>query len=450
MSAGATLEIRLPQFGMGMTDGTIIAWHKQPGDYVEKGEPLCDVEAAKTTVEYEAPESGRLERILVQVDENVPVNTILCELIVGAGAAAPAETPEAKEGTGVAAIAEEADVPAGAITAAPKATPLARRSAESQGIDLANVDGTGARGRILRKDVPERQAAAPDVQIEPRARKAARDLGVHLATVQGSGPNGRIVAEDIAPAAEKKAAPAAAPVPAAAAAEAPAEAQGFTEIPHSMMRRTIARRLTESKQQVPHFYVKASCRIDALLQLRKEINGTSEAKVSVNDLVVRAVALALIEVPDANVAWGEKALRKYEGVDVAVAVATPRGLVTPIVRAVETKTIRQISAEVKDLAERAKQGKLKPEEYQGGNTSVSNLGMFGVEEFSAILNPPQSSIFAVGAGEERVIVVDGMLAVATMMNVVISVDHRAVDGAVAAQLLAAFKRLIETPSKILA
>ncbi|MBV8777845.1 MAG: 2-oxo acid dehydrogenase subunit E2 [Alphaproteobacteria bacterium] len=448
MSIATTLEVKLPQFGMGMTDGTIIAWHKQPGDHVEKGEPLCDVEAAKTTVEYESPESGRLERILVQVDENVPVNTVLCELIVGAGAAAP--DGEAETAPAVAPIAEEADIPLAATAAAPKATPLARRSAESQGIDLADVNGTGARGRILRKDLPERAAPPPQVQIEPRARKAARDLGVDLATVQGSGPGGRIVAEDVAAAAAKTKAASATPAPPAAPADAPAEAQGFTEIPHSMMRRTIARRLTESKQQVPHFYVKASCRIDALLQLRKEINGVDAAKVSVNDLVVRAVALALIEIPDANVAWGEKALRKYESVDVAVAVATPRGLVTPIVRAVETKTIRRISAEVKDLAERARQGKLKPEEYQGGNSSVSNLGMFGVEEFSAILNPPQSSIFAVGAGEERVIVVDGKPAVATMMNVVISVDHRAVDGAVAAQLLASFKRLIETPSKILA
>ncbi|MEK1904758.1 MAG: 2-oxo acid dehydrogenase subunit E2 [Pseudomonas sp.] len=232
---------------------------------------------------------------------------------------------------------------------------------------------------------------------------------------------------------------------------APAEQQPVAaaeSVPHSMTRLTIARRLTESKQQVPHFYVKGACRIDALLALRKKLNAASQAKSSVNDLIVRAVALALREVPEANVSWGEKAMLKHQQVDVAVAVATPRGLVTPIVRNVEQKQPQQIAGEIQELAGRARAGRLKPHEYQGGTVTVSNLGMFGVEEFSAIINPPQSMIFAIGAGQEQVIANEGKIEVGTMMNVTVSVDHRAVDGAVAAQLFAAFKRLIEHPEDL--
>ncbi|WP_218585089.1 2-oxo acid dehydrogenase subunit E2 [Pseudomonas sp. 9AZ] len=219
-------------------------------------------------------------------------------------------------------------------------------------------------------------------------------------------------------------------------------------VPHSMTRLTIARRLTESKQQVPHFYVKGACRIDALLALRKQINEGAEVKASVNDLIVRAVALALREVPDANVSWGEKAMLRHQQVDVAVAVATPRGLITPIVRNVEQKQPAEIASEIRALAERARSGKLKPNEYQGGTVTVSNLGMFGVEEFSAIINPPQSMIFAIGAGVEHAIACNGQLEVGTLMNVTVSVDHRAVDGVVAAQVFAAFKRLIEQPESL--
>lgn len=219
-------------------------------------------------------------------------------------------------------------------------------------------------------------------------------------------------------------------------------------VPHSMTRLTIARRLTESKQQVPHFYVKGSCHIDALLGLRKQINEGAEIKISVNDLIVRAVALALREVPDANVSWGDKAMQRHQQVDVAVAVATSRGLVTPIVRNACHKQPREIAQEIKGLAERARSGKLKPNEYQGGTVTVSNLGMYGVEEFSAIINPPQSMIFAIGAGKERVIANNGRVEVGTLMSVTVSVDHRAVDGAVAAQALAAFKRVIENPQAL--
>jgi pyruvate dehydrogenase E2 component (dihydrolipoamide acetyltransferase) len=455
-------EIRLPQYGMGMTDGTIIKWHKAVGDTVRKGEPLCDVEAAKATVEFESPVSGVVTKILVALDANVPVNTPLLEIEEGT---AP---PDALD-----AIAEEADIApvapdqaqagkaAAASSATPaanlKATPLARRVAEQNGVDLAIVQGSGPNGRIRRADLgttPTSQSVpAVDVQVEPRARKVARDMGVDLGKVTGTGPNGRIVAEDVATHAAAAVAEAAAPAPDAAppaAATAPALDTGYVEIKHSMMRKTIARRLTESKQTVPHFYLKASCRIDALLTARAAINTEGQAKVSVNDLVIRAIAMALVEVPDANVTWDEKAMRKYGHVDIAVAVSTPRGLVTPVVRNVEAKTIRQIAAEVKELAGRGREGKLRPEEYQGGTTSVSNLGMFGVEEFSAIINPPQSTIFAVGAGEQRVVPIDGVTQIATMMTVTMSVDHRAIDGSVAAQLLGAFKAIIENPVRILA
>ncbi|MFU2325045.1 dihydrolipoamide acetyltransferase family protein [Pseudomonas sp. NFX98] len=222
------------------------------------------------------------------------------------------------------------------------------------------------------------------------------------------------------------------------------------DIPHSMTRRTIARRLTESKQQVPHFYVKGTCRIDDLLELRKKINGSAEVKTSLNDFIVRAVALAMTKVPGANVSWGEKTMRQHNQVDVAVAVATPRGLVTPIVRDVANKRPVEIGSEIRALAERARTARLKPDEYQGGTVTVSNLGMYGVEEFSAIINPPQSMIFAIGAGVERVIANAGEIEIATMMSVTISADHRAIDGAVAAQLYEAFKTLIEQPHSLCA
>jgi len=439
-------EIRLPQYGMGMTDGTIIKWHVAVGDSVAKGAPLCDVEAAKTTVEFESPVGGVVVRIMVALDENVPINTPLLEIDEsGAGMPAP--------------IAEEADVPPSPPTAETehtsvpadeiKATPLARRLAEQSGVDLSAVQGSGPNGRIRRNDLAAPATTTSSVQIEPRARKAARELGVELATVTGSGPSGRIVAEDVVAHAKFSAQVPVAP-PAAPQTEVSGESQSYVEIKHSMMRRTIARRLTESKQTVPHFYLKANCRIDALLAARKAINTEGQEKVSVNDLVIRAIAMALVEVADANVTWDDKAMRKYDHVDISVAVATPRGLVTPVVRNVERKTIRQIAAEVKELAARGREGKLKPEEYQGGTTSISNLGMFGVEEFSAIINPPQSTIFAVGAGEERIVPVNGHPAVATMMTVTMSVDHRAIDGAVGAQLLAAFKAIVENPVRILA
>ena len=286
----------------------------------------------------------------------------------------------------------------------------------------------------------------------------AQQAGLDLATLRGSGPNGRVIKRDIesaisggAPAAP---APVATPVAAAAGPGAKAMADllgmAYRQDPLSGMRKTIARRLTEAKQTVPHFYLTVDCRIDELLRVRKEINGRfDDIKISVNDFVIRAAALALGQVPAANASWDDSGILLYEHADISVAVATPKGLITPIIKAADSKGLATISREMKDLAGRARDGKLKPEEYQGGTFSVSNLGMFGVREFAAIINPPQGCILAVGAGSPQPVVKDGALAVATVMSCTLSVDHRVVDGAMGAEFLAAFKKLIEFPPAML-
>jgi pyruvate dehydrogenase E2 component (dihydrolipoamide acetyltransferase) len=328
-------------------------------------------------------------------------------------------------------------------------------------------------------------ATAPGGRIfaSPLARRIAKEAGLDLATIQGSGPHGRIVERDVRKAMQERprpsaAPPAAAPQPAAPApaaapapkpaASAPAgmsdeqvkkffEPGSFEEIPHDGMRKTIARRLTESKQTIPHFYLTVDVELDALLALREQINGAAGKdkdgkpayKVSVNDFVIKALALALMRVPDANVSWTEGAMLKHRHADVGVAVSIPGGLITPVVRKAEIKTLSAISNEMKDFAARARARKLKPEEYQGGSTAVSNLGMFGVKDFAAVINPPHATILAVGAGEKRVVVKDGQPAVATMMSATLSTDHRAVDGALGAELLAAFRGLVEAPMGML-
>jgi pyruvate dehydrogenase E2 component (dihydrolipoamide acetyltransferase) len=308
----------------------------------------------------------------------------------------------------------------------------------------------------------------------PLARRVAKDAGIDLARVQGSGPHGRIIERDVRAAmagGAAKAAPAAALQPAAARPGAPAIAPGmgyeqikklfepgsYEEIPHDSMRKTIARRLTESKQTIPHFYLTVDCELDALLVLREQINaaaatdkdGKPAFKVSVNDFVIKALALALMRVPEANVSWTDSAMLKHKHADVGVAVSIPGGLITPVVRQAETKTLSVISNEMKDYAARAKARKLKPDEYQGGSTAVSNLGMFGVRDFAAVINPPHATILAVGAGEKRVVVKNNAPAVATIMSATLSTDHRAVDGALGAQLIGAFNELIEKPMGML-
>jgi pyruvate dehydrogenase E2 component (dihydrolipoamide acetyltransferase) len=307
------------------------------------------------------------------------------------------------------------------------ASPLARRLAAEAGLDLAALKGSGPGGRIVKSDIEAARGAGP-AKAAPAARPAPER-----------------------PAAPPAAAPATAPAaraPAAADARAFADAWGipYTEAKNSGVRKVIARRLTEAKQTVPHFYLTVDCAIDRLLDLRKTLNAhPDEPKLSVNDLVIKAAALALRRVPAANAAWTDDAILLFQRVDVSVAVATPGGLITPIVKNADQKGLKAIAAEMKDLAGRAREGKLKPEEFQGGTFSVSNLGMFGVREFAAIINPPQGCILAVGKGEQRAVVKDGALAIATMMSCTLSVDHRVVDGAVGAEFLAAFRALIEDP-----
>ena len=317
--------------------------------------------------------------------------------------------------------------------------------------------------RTFRRGQPPAPAPAPTpgerTAASPLAKRMARQAGLDLAAIRGSGPHGRVIKRDIEaaltggpPVAAAAPAPALAPAPGTAAA-GPSAAQladllgmAYELQPLSTMRKTIARRLVESKQTVPHFYLTVDCEIDELLRVRKELNDRFEdSKISVNDFVIRAAALALKQVPGANASFDDSGILLYRHADVSVAVATPGGLITPIVKAAETKGLATISAEMKDLAARARDGKLKPEEYQGGTFSVSNLGMFGVREFAAIINPPQGCILAVGAGEKRPVVKDGALAVATVMSCTLAVDHRVVDGALGAEFLAAFKKLIEYP-----
>lgn len=398
-------DFLLPQYGMGMSDGTILEWFKSPGERVAKDEALLLVEAAKTTVEIQSPWAGTLIEILANVGETVLVNTPIARF----------ETDGEKASTPVDVTAED-----------------------------ASTDSPPSHINV-------RHGASAAVRIEPRARRVAAELGVDLSSLVGSGPEGRITEADVRTAAAgSQPTPIAASVSVATALVV-AEGNRPREVPHTTMRTLIARRLTESKQQVPHFYVKATCRADALIAARERlVAGRSVGKISLNDLLVRAVALAMRQVPAANVAWTETAMWHFEQVDVAVAVAAERGLLTPIVRKADTKNLSALSAELKELTARAKRGQLLREEYLGGTVTVSNLGMFGVEEFTAILNPPQAVIFALGAAESRALVIDGAVIAANVITCTLSVDHRAVDGALAAKLLAAFKRLVESPEPLLA
>jgi len=430
------IQVLMPALSPTMTEGNLSKWFKKEGDPVASGDVLAEIETDKAAMEVEAVEEGTLGKILVaegagQVPVNTPIALILEEgedpatleaAAKAAQASAPppaASAPEPAAPSPPAAPVQPASPPPPPAPAQPspggrgKASPLARRLAAQGGLDLAAIAGSGPAGRIVKRDVE--------------------------AAIAGGGAQAR---------------PGTAPRPTAQLPVVLAEGQAYTDLPHSAMRRVIAQRLTQSKQEIPHFYLAADCRVDQLLALRKDLNGRAPEgdghyKVSVNDFVIRAVALALKKVPAANASWMDDAIRIYHSSDVAVAVATPDGLITPIVRNAEVKGLAEISAEMKDLASRARDGGLAPGEYQGGGFTISNLGMYGVKEFSAIINPPQSCILAVGAGEQRPIVRDGALAIATVMTCTLSCDHRAVDGAVGAEFLAAFKTLIEEPLTML-
>ena len=456
------INILMPALSPTMEKGNLAKWLKKVGDTIKSGDVLAEIETDKATMEVEAVDEGVLAKILVpDGTQDVPVNQLIALIAgegedakaVGAsgGAPAAAKAPAAAPTRAAPALATAAPAPA-AVTPAPAPPPTAPAAPP-------RANGT----------------ASPAVFASPLARRIAREAGLDVARIQGSGPHGRVIERDV------KAAIAAGgtaaslnpqPLPPKDVSAAPPAARvaampdatikkffapgSFAEIPHDGMRKTIARRLTEAKTTIPHFYVTMDCELDALLKLREEINaaapqkdGKPTYKISVNDFVIKALALALMRVPDANVSWTESAMLKHKHADVGVAVSIPGGLITPIVRGAEDKTLSVISNEMKDYAARAKARKLKPEEYQGGTTAVSNLGMFGVKDFSAVINPPHATILAVGAGEPRVVVKGGAPAVATVMSVTLSTDHRAVDGALGAELLNAFRALIERPMAML-
>jgi len=433
------IEILMPALSPTMTEGNVTKWLKKEGDEVHSGDVLAEIETDKATMEFEAVDDGRLGRILVpEGAEGIKVNQPIA-LLLGEG-----EDPSALDK-----LAEKSATPV--ASASPAEPP---RAAEPRpAAQPAPGRGGNGKGRIF---------------ASPLARRMAQQAGLDLTAITGSGPQGRIVKADIEAAlsAERpQAAPArpvAQPQPAPPVTPAPVPALSkervlalagnppYTERPLTAMRRVIARRLTEAKQTVPHFYLTVDCEIDELLKFRAELNGKSDAyRISVNDFVIRAAALALRQVPAANASWSDEAILLWDTVDIAVAVALEDGLITPIVKNADRKGLAAIANETKDLAARARAGKLKLEEFQGGTFSISNLGMFGVRDFAAVINPPHGGILAVGAGEQRPIVKNGALAIATVMSCTLSCDHRAVDGAVGAQFLAAFKKLVEDPLTML-
>ena len=428
--------IRMPEVLANSTEAALVAWLVAEGEAVSVGQPLAEIETEKAIVEYAAETDGVVVRLLASPGDSIVVGAPIA-VVAAAGEADVDVEGLLAGGDGALAPAQEPET-----SAEPK-----EHVQGSASKDVAEVhDGQGP---LQPADDSGRQFASPLV------RRLARERGVDLAEVVGTGPNGRIVRRDLeAIASGARPAPvvlpvaAAAPTPAAAAAPAPAGAR-FTDIPHTRMRKAIARRLTESKSSVPHFYLVADCRVDALLELRRQVNEASPRKISVNDFVVKAVAAALIEVPAANTIWTDSAARCFDEVDVAIAVSTDGGLLTPVLRGVESMSLLEVSSTIAELAERARAGRLLQEELEGGSFSVSNLGMYGVEQFSAILNPPQSGILAVGSAKERAIVVDGQVAIGSVMTVTLSADHRVLDGALAAEWLTAFVKKVETPLSIL-
>ncbi|MDX9862885.1 MAG: pyruvate dehydrogenase complex dihydrolipoamide acetyltransferase [Rhodospirillales bacterium] len=425
------IQILMPALSPTMTDGKLAKWLKKEGDTVASGDIIAEIETDKATMEMEAVDEGTIGKILVpEGSEGVAVNAPIAVLL--------------EEGEDASAI-EKAEAPAKPTAPAPAADKPAAPAPEKPAASAAKPQSAPSGDRVF---------------ASPLARRMAEQAGLNLLDVKGSGPQGRIVKADVEKAlaggkptaAKTEAAPRSAAAPAPAAV--PEITAPYTEVPNSSMRKVIARRLTESKQTIPHFYLNVDCEIDRLLDLRKQLNakspeGEGAYKLSVNDFVVRAVALALRQVPAANATWTDQAVLRYDAVDVSVAVATPNGLITPVVRNADNKGLIQISREMKDFGQRARDGKLMPEDYQGGGFTISNMGMMGIKSFSAIINPPQSCILAVGAGEQRPVVKDGALAVATVMTCTLSVDHRSVDGAVGADFMAAFKRMIEDPLTML-
>ncbi|MCA1297039.1 pyruvate dehydrogenase complex dihydrolipoamide acetyltransferase [Stappia indica] len=447
------IKILMPALSPTMEEGNLAKWLIKEGETISAGDVIAEIETDKATMEVEAVDEGTMGKILVaEGTEGVKVNEVIALLLEdgedasalegaasgvggdgGGPQTAPAETPAA-------AVAPAAEAPTPAAPAAPVAasgerifaSPLARRLAAQNALDLKALTGSGPHGRIVKRDIDKAVSEGTGKAVAAPAAEAPKPAAAAPAPAMPTGPSSDQVLKLF-------------------------EEGSYELVPHDGMRKTIARRLQESKQTIPHFYVTVDCELDALLALRAQLNaaaptskdGKPAYKLSVNDMVIKAMALALRDVPEANVSWTDEAMVKHKHADVGVAVSIPGGLITPIVRSAEMKPLSVVSNEMKDMGTRAKERKLKPEEYQGGTTAVSNMGMMGVKDFAAVVNPPHATILAVGAGEKRPVVKDDALAIATVMSVTLSTDHRAVDGALGAELLAAFKGYIENPMSML-
>jgi pyruvate dehydrogenase E2 component (dihydrolipoamide acetyltransferase) len=422
------IEILMPALSPTMTEGNLAKWNVKEGDKIKSGQVIAEIETDKATMEVEAVDAGTIGKIMIPAGtENVKVNALIAVLLEDGETAADAEKFAASK-----ASAAPTATPAKAAAEAPVATPAPAAPTTN------HQPPTTSGGRTF---------------ASPLAKRIAADAGVPIAQVQGTGPHGRVVKSDV----ESFIASGG-----AAKGVVRRNAVETTAIPNNNMRKVIAKRLTESKQTVPHFYLNLDIELDRLLDVRKQLNDAADLaakkqgkdakpayKLSVNDFVIKATAMAMKDVPAANASWTDAAILQYNNVDISVAVAIDGGLITPIVKNADQKTITTISGEMKDLAARAKAGRLQPEEFQGGGLSISNLGMYGISSFAAIVNPPQGCILAVGAGAEKVLVKSGKMEIANVMTVTLSVDHRVVDGAVGAEFLAAFKRYCEAPALLL-
>lgn len=436
------IKVTMPALSPTMTEGTLAKWLKSEGDSVEAGDVIAEIETDKATMEVEAVDEGTLGKIIVsEGTQGVPVNEVIAVLLEdgendndiegflqddGSEAPAPAASSEQSSSHPEQSEGSQSQPAARDSSAAPQndnkgsdgsrifASPLAKRIAADKGIDLSAIKGSGPRGRIIKADVENAKAGAPAPSASSAAPRPA-----------SAGPDAKQLADMLG--------------------------MDYEEVPNNNIKKVTAQRLLESKQTIPHFYLTVECNLDNLLKARKELNeqANGEYKLSVNDFIIKANAMALKAYPAANVAWTDAATLQFKHADISVAVATPNGLITPIIKKAEMKGLRAISEEMKELAGRAREGKLKPEEFQGGTFSISNLGMYGVSDFAAIVNPPQSCIMAVGAGDQKPVVVNGEVKISTVMKVTLSTDHRTVDGAVGAEYLQYFKRFIENPVNML-
>jgi len=438
------INILMTALSPTMEKGNLAKWLKKEGDRVKSGDVIAEIETDKATMEVEAVDEGTIAKILIQEGtQDVAVNDVIAVLagdgedVKSASATAPSAPPKP---------APAAQAPAAAKPSAPPPPPAAAPAAKPMPQATAAPAGANGHDRVF---------------SSPLARRLAKEAGIEIGRITGTGPHGRVIARDVEEAKSGKGLKAPAPPSAPAIAPTMSDKQilalfepgSYEIVPHDGMRRTIAQRLTAAAQTIPHFYLTIDCDIGKLLAAREEINAAAPKdkekkplyKLSVNDFVIKAMAIALQRIPNCNVSWTESGMVKHRHSDIGVAVAMPGGLITPIIRKAETKTLSTISTEMKDFAARARARKLKPDEYQGGTTAISNLGMYGINHFTAVINPPHATILAVGTSEERAVVRNGRIEAAHMMSVTLSCDHRAIDGALGAELIGAFKMLIENP-----